>query len=44
MVYANGYVYSYMADDDNEILEQGRYIDDNGRSDRTINERYKGLV
>jgi len=29
MVYANSYVYSYMDDDDNEILEQGRYIDDN---------------
>ena len=28
MVYANSYVYSYMADDVNEILEQGRYIDD----------------
>lgn len=29
MVYANSYVYSYMDDDGNEILEQGRYIDDN---------------
>ena len=27
MVYANSYVYNYMADDVNEILEQGRYID-----------------
>ena len=44
MVYANCYVYGYMVVDGDEILEQGRYIDDNGRSDRTINERYKGLV
>ena len=29
MVYANSYVYSYMVNDVNEILEQGRYIDDN---------------
>ena len=29
MVYANSYVYNYMVDDVNEILEQGGYIDDN---------------
>jgi hypothetical protein len=29
MVYANSYVYNYMADYVNEILEQGGYIDDN---------------
>ena len=29
MVYASCYVYGYMDDDGNEILEQGRYIDDN---------------
>ena len=29
MVYADSYVYSYMADYVNEILEQGGYIDDN---------------
>ena len=28
MVYVNSYVHSYMADDGNEILEQGRYIND----------------
>jgi len=28
MVYANSYVYIYMVDNVNEILEQGRYIDD----------------
>jgi hypothetical protein len=29
MVYAHCYVYSYMDVDGDEILEQGRYIDDN---------------
>ena len=29
MVYASCYVHGYMDDDGNEILEQGRYIDDN---------------
>ena len=28
MVYANCYVYGYMVVDGDEILEQGRYIDD----------------
>ncbi len=28
MVYASCYVYGYMDDDGNEILEQGRYINE----------------